>query len=147
MDKENGVESRMLAIVGNPAVIQAMDALKKASEAKDSFADLFAEKVASVDGIRDIIADYDNALAFVKFCMEYRGITGKGAVRRVQNRIAYVRIQSTIALCDKLGIAVPKSKASEWEYSRWLESVRETIASHKINVDKLVSDLTAAKAD
>lgn len=141
MSESNGVETRVMALVGNPAVVQAMDALKRASEAKDSFADSFANLVASVEGIREIVDTYEQAMAFVKFCLDYRGVTGKGKTRREQNRVAYVKAQATIALCETLGIEVPKGKASKWEYQRWLDSVRNTIESHELNLDTVIHDL------
>ena len=144
--EQNSIEARLVAIVGHPDMVKAMDVLVKACKSKDSFADTYATLVAGVDGIRAIITNADNADALVRFCLTYRGVSGKGATRREQNRITYVRTQSMLALCEQLGIEI-EDKAAKWEYQRWLDGVRKAIVTHNLSLETVVSDLTEAKAD
>lgn len=142
----NGAEESMLAIIAHPNAVKAMEVLVKAAQCKDAFADSYAELVAAIPAVRDMLADYDKVKAFVSFMLTYRGVNCKDKTRRESNRIAYVKTQSSIALAEKLGIDLPAPKETDWEYAAWLSKVMDTITLHKVNVDTFVHDITHPKA-
>ena len=137
---EQTMEQAMVSILANADAIKATDVLVKAAQSKDEFADQYAGLIAGIDGIGAILVTVDNVKAFVNFCLMFRGVNSKGKTKREANRLQYVKTQSALVLCERLGIAVAK-KELVWSLEDFIKSVKETLQKHEVNIHEFADDL------
>ena len=140
-DNGQTTEQAMVSILANADAIKATDVLVKAAQSKDEFADQYADLIAGIDGIGTVLSTVDNVKAFVNFCLAFRGVNSKGKTKREANRLQYVKTQSALVLCERLGIAVAK-KELVWSLEDFIKSVRDTLQKHEVELDDFVVELT-----
>ena len=138
---EQTTEQAMVSLLANADAIKATDVLVKAANSKDEFADTYAGLIAGIDGIGAVLVTVDNVKAFVNFCLTFRGVNSKGKTKREANRLQYVKTQSSLVLCERLGIAVAKKQLA-WSLEAFIESVKETLQKHEVELDDFVIELT-----
>jgi hypothetical protein len=140
-DNGQTTEQAMVSLLANADAIKATDVLVKAANSKDEFADSYAGLIAGIDGIKAVLVTVDNVKAFVNFCLTFRGVNSKGKTKRDANRLQYVKTQAALVLCERLDIAVAK-KELVWSLEAFIESVKETLSKHEIELGEFVDELT-----